>query len=71
MKFYSIEKVVKVYVEVVTDIGDFRVNQDGTVVRFQECADGDAAWMYYQEFEDHHDEIKEAGMKMLHFNKGV
>lgn len=71
MKIHSVNKVVKVYVEVITAIDDFRVNEKGDVVKFVEYADGDASWTYYGDVEDYHAEIREAGMKMLHFNKGV
>ncbi len=67
MKIFSVDKVVKVYAEVKTDIGEFRVFEDGKVLYW------DAAvweWDTYQKYDMRYDEIKEAGLRVFYHNKG-
>lgn len=68
MKIKSVEKVVRVHAEVQTDLGEFHVFETGEVRYFDGCKwNGE----HYMMEDDILEQIQEAGMNMLHFNKGV
>jgi hypothetical protein len=59
MKIYSSEKVIKVYVDVITDVGDFRVYPDGKVLYW------DYDFCDYPEYEDYFVKIQAEGFRKL------
>lgn len=71
MKIYNAEKVVKVYVEIETDCGDFRVYPAGELNTVMRWSDFSQTWERYYGWEDHYDAVLELGNNMLHFNKGL
>ena len=75
MDIKSVKKVVRVHVEVQTSLGEFRLFDDGLVCFWDDYASvwRDQSWILYNwsEGEDVIAAIREAGMKLFLFNKGV
>ena len=59
---FNATKVVEVYADIVSMIGDFRVYADGTVMRYSSFSDN---WDHYHRFEDHYDDILKIGLDTI------
>lgn len=72
MKIKSVEKVVQVHAEVQTDLGEFRV-LDSEVQFWNDyhCEWAGEIIISTVFGDDVLEAVREAGMNMLHFNKGV
>lgn len=62
MKITSAEKMVRVVAEISTDCGDFRVWPNLVVDRWDNEL---LEWVSYPDYEDYHEEVKAAGLKVL------
>ena len=62
MKIYSVEKVVKTYAEIETNIGEFRVYESGYVERY--CTERER-YVEYDKYSNHWEDISDAGLNIL------